>query len=151
AVAALREYERIAPNNSEKAAHLEHRLWTFVDREEQAMGRHRKGEVHRALAVLNEDYPGLHSMNQRSFKRWLGKDTSAAGVPMLSAIAITGNTLELKVPDANLGQSSLSPEKFARINDAFSVWCQCDGATHVAADSSGLPIYLARLNPVMDR
>jgi len=90
-------------------------------------------------------------MNQRAFKRWIGKDTSDAGVPMLSGIAINGHTLELKVPDDNLKQSELSPEKFARINDAFSVWCQCDGATHVASDSTGLPVYLARLNPAMDR
>jgi hypothetical protein len=70
---------------------------------------------------------------------------------MLSAIAITGHTLELKVSDDNLKQSALAPQSFARINDAFSVWCQCEGATHVASDSTGLPVYLARLNPSMAR
>ena len=55
------------------------------------------------------------------------------------------------MPDSNLEQSALSPEKFAQINDAFSVWCQCDGATHVASGGTGLPVYLARLNPVMAR
>jgi hypothetical protein len=151
AVAALRGYERTVPNDTAKIARLEHRLWVVVDRQDQGLGRRQKRQVHRALALLSEDYPGLQLMNQRSFKRWIGKDTTAAGIPMLSQIAITGHTLELKAPDDNLKQSALSPQKFARINDAFSVWCQCDGATHVASDSTGLPVYLARLNPVMDR
>jgi hypothetical protein len=59
--------------------------------------------------------------------------------------------LELKVPDSNLSQSALSPQKFAQINDAFSVWCKCGGATHVASDPNGFPIYVARLNTVVSR
>jgi hypothetical protein len=90
-------------------------------------------------------------MNQRAFEGWIGKDTSAAGVPMLSGIAISGHTLELKVPDRNLSQSALAPQKFAQLNDAFSVWCRCDGATHVASDTTGFPVYLARLNPAVSR
>lgn len=148
---AVRQYESIAPHDTQTLARMDHSLWVAIDRRDQSLGKHAKRHVHQTLATLSEDYPGLHSMNQRAFKRWIGKDTSAAGVPMLSAIAITGHTLELKVPDGNLKQSALSPEKFARINDAFSVWCQCDGATHVASDSSGLPVYLARLNPSMAR
>jgi len=151
AAAAVRQYERIAPQDTQTLASMDHRLWVAIDRRDQALGRRGKRHVHQALTVLDEDYPGLHQMNQRAFKRWIGKDTSDAGVPMLSGIAINGHTLELKVPDDNLKQSELSPEKFARINDAFSVWCQCDGATHVASDSTGLPVYLARLNPAMDR
>ncbi len=151
AVAALRGYSQVAPNDTEKISRLQRRLWLVVDRRDQGAGRRKKKYVHHALASLNDDYPGLHLMNQRAFKRWIGKDTSAAGVPMLSAISITGHTLELRVPDNNLKRSALSPRTFARINDAFSVWCQCDGATHVASDSSGLPVYLARLNPEMAR
>ena len=55
------------------------------------------------------------------------------------------------MPESNLDQSTLSPQKFAQINDAFSVWCYCDGATHVASDTTGLPVYLARLNPAVSR
>ena len=130
---------------------MDRRLWVAVDHQDQRLDRRKKGHVHQALAVLDDDYPGLQGMNQRAFKRWIGKDTSPAGVPMLSAIAITGHTLELKVSDDNLKQSALAPQSFARINDAFSVWCQCEGATHVASDSTGLPVYLARLNPSMAR
>jgi hypothetical protein len=151
AVAAVRGYERIAPRHNQKLAAMDRRLWVVVDRQDQRQDRRKKGHVHQALAVLDDDYPGLQRMNQRAFKRWIGKDTSPAGVPMLSAIAITGHTLELKVPDDNLKQSALAPQRFARINDAFSVWCQCEGATHVASDSTGLPVYLARLNPSMAR
>ncbi len=151
AAAAARDYERIAPQDTQTMADLERRLWVAIDRRDRSVARRDKRHIHQALAVLSEDYPGLHQMNQRAFKRWIGKDTSAAGVSMVSAIAITGHTLELKVPDDNLKQSALSPETFARINDAFSVWCQCDGATHVAADSTGLPVYLARLNSAMAR
>lgn len=151
AAAAVRDYERIAPRDTQTLADLERRLWAAIDRRDRSVARRGKRHIHQTLVVLSEDYPGLHLMNQRAFKRWIGKDTSAAGVSMVSAIAITGHTLELKVPDDNLKQSALSPEKFARINDAFSVWCQCDGATHVAADSTGLPVYLARLNPTMAR
>lgn len=151
AVAAVRGYERIVPADTQKVARMDRRLWLAVDHQDQRLDRRKKGHVHQALAVLDDDYPGLQRMNQRAFKRWIGKDTSPAGVPMLSAIAITGHTLELKVPDDNLKQSALAPQNFARINDAFSVWCQCDGATHVASDSTGLPVYLARLNPLMAR
>jgi hypothetical protein len=151
AAAAVRDYERIAPNDTPSIARMDRRLWLAIDRRDQGLARRGKRHIHRALAALSEDYPGLHLMNQRAFKRWIGKDTSAAGAPTLSAIAISGHTLELKVPDGNLKQSALGPEKFARINDAFSVWCQCDGATHVASDSTGLPVYLARLNPAMAR
>jgi hypothetical protein len=151
AVAAVRGYERIAPTDTQKVALMDRRLWVAVDRQDQRLDRRKKGHVHQALAVLDDDYPGLQGMNQRAFKRWIGKDTSPAGVPMLSAIAITGHTLELKVSDDNLKQSALAPQSFARINDAFSVWCQCEGATHVASDSTGLPVYLARLNPSMAR
>jgi hypothetical protein len=150
AVAALRGYERIAPNDRETIARWSGRIWLVVDREDRSVGRHGKKHIHQTLAVLDEDYPGLHLMTQRAFKRWVGKDTSPAGVPMLEGIAISGHTLELRAADDNLKQSTLSPEKFAQINDAFSVWCQCDGATHVASDT-GLPVYLARLNPVMSR
>jgi hypothetical protein len=149
AVAALRRYEQAVPGETANSRRMERRLWVMVDREDR--GRRKKSSVHQALAALDADYPGLHLMSQRAFKRWIGKDTTAEGVPMLSAIAISGHTLELKVPDSNLKQSALGPQKFARINDAFSVWCQCDGATHVASDSSGLPVYLARLNPLMAR
>jgi hypothetical protein len=149
AVAALRGFERTVPNDTATIARLERRLWVMVDREDRT--RQKKKTVHRALTALDADYPGLQLMSQRAFKRWIGKDTAAEGVPMLSAIAISGHTLELKVSDDNLKQSALGPQKFARINDAFSVWCQCDGATHVASDSSGLPVYLARLNPLMER
>ena len=151
AVAAVRGYERIEPNDTQKAARMDRAVWLAVDRQDQRLGRHRNGHVHQTLAVLDDDYPGLRRMNQHAFKSWIGKDTSPAGVPMLSAIAITGHTLELKVPDDNLKQSALAPQNFARINDAFSVWCQCEGATHVASDSTGLPVYLARLNPSMAR
>jgi hypothetical protein len=151
AAAAVRDYERIAPHDAPTIARLDRRLWAAIERRDRGLARANKRHIHRALAALSGDYPGLHLMNQHAFKRWVGKDTSPAGVPMLSEIAISGHTLELKVPDGNLRQSALGPEKFARINDAFSVWCQCDGATHVASDSTGLPVYLARLNPVMAR
>jgi hypothetical protein len=150
AVAVLRGYERIAPNDHETLARWSQRIWLVVDREDRGTTRHGRRHIHQTLAVLDEDYPGLHLMSQRAFKRWVGKDTSPAGVPMLEEIAIKGHTLTLRVPDDNLKQSTLGPEKFAQINDAFSVWCQCDGATHVASDA-GLPVYLARLNPVMAR
>ena len=151
AVASLRGYVKIAPDDRHSIARMEKRLWTAVDRRDQGLRRQKKRHIRQVLGVLDEDYPGLHAMNQRAFKRWIGRDTSAAGVPMLSAIAISGHTLELKVPEDNLRQSAIAPETFARINDAFSVWCQCDGATHVASDSSGLPVYLARLNLLMSR
>ncbi|GEM_PF-660066 len=151
ASSALQTYLRVAPDDTGNVSRMERQLWTAVDRRDQISLRHSKRHVRHVLVVLNEDYPGLHMMNQRAFKRWIGRDTSAAGVPMLSAIAITGHTLELKVPDDNLKQSAIAPEKFARINDAFSVWCQCDGSTHVAVDSNGLPVYLARLNLQMAR
>jgi hypothetical protein len=151
ASSALQAYARVAPGDTDNVARMERQLWTVVDHRDQVSRRHTKRHVHQVLVVLNGDYPGLHMMNQRAFKRWVGRDTSAAGVPMLSAIAITGHTLELKVPDDNLNQSAIAPETFARINDAFSVWCQCDGSTHVAVDSNGLPVYLARLNLQMSR
>jgi hypothetical protein len=150
AAAAVRAYERVEPNDTRTLARMDHRLWLAVDRQDQGLRRNRK-HIHQALAQLGEDYPGLHLMNQHAFKRWVGKDTSAAGVSMLSGIAIAGHTLELKAPEDNLKQSALSPEKFARLNDAFSVWCQCDGATYVASDLTGLPVYIARLNPAMAR
>ncbi len=151
AVAALRSYHRIAPDDTANIARWDRQIWAAVVRQDQGMARRQKKAIHRTLSVLREDYPKLRSMNQHAFTRWLGKDTSASGVPMLSGIAITGHTLELKVPESNLDQSALSPQKFAQINDAFSVWCYCDGATHVASDATGLPVYLARLNPVMSR
>ena len=151
AVAAVRGYERVEPGDTQTIAHMNHRLWAAVDHQDQKIARHKKGHVHLALEALDDDYPGLQRMNQRAFKRWVGKGISPSGAPMVSAIAITGHTLELKVPDNNLKQSALAPQKFAQINDAFSVWCQCDGATHVASDSTGLPVYLARFNPSMAR
>ncbi len=151
AVTALHGYRRIAPAGNEQSAQLEQRLWAAVDRQDRSFGKRKKAYIRHALAALDADYPGMQLMSQRAFKRWLGRDTSAAGVPTLSRIAISGHTLELKVTDQHLKESALGPQKFARINDAFSVWCQCDGATHVASDSTGLPVYLARLNPVMAR
>lgn len=151
AVASLQGYAKIAPGDRQNIAAMEKRLWAVVDRRDQVARRHRKKVIRQVLVVLDDDYPGLHAMNQRAFKSWIGRDTSPAGVPMLSAIAITGHTLELTVPHDNLKQSAIAPETFARINDAFSVWCQCDGATHVAVDSNGLPVYLARINLLMSR
>ena len=151
AVAAVRAYEQVAPSDTATIARWNQRIWTVVDRQDRRMGKGRKRRLSQTLTVLKEDYPRLHSMNQHAFKRWVGKDIAATGTPTLSRITITGHTLELKVPDRDLKESALSPEKFAQINDAFSVWCQCDGATHVASDGTGLPVYLARLNPVMAR
>jgi hypothetical protein len=151
AVAALRRYHRIAPEDTANIARWDRQIWSAVVKQDLRTAKRQKKEIHRTLSALREDYPKLRSMNQHAFKSWLGRDTSASGVPMLSGIAIAGHTLELKVPERNLDQSALSPQKFAQINDAFSVWCQCDGATHVAADATGLPVYLARLNPAVSR
>jgi hypothetical protein len=151
AVAALRGNNQIVPGDTEISDRMQRRLWAMVDRQDHSLSRHKKKSVHQALTVLDADYPGLQMMSQRAFKHWIGKDTTDEGVPTLSAIAIRGHTLELKLADSKLQQSALGPQKFAQINDAFSVWCQCDGATHVASDSSGLPVYLARLNPQMAR
>jgi hypothetical protein len=151
AVAAVRAYEQIAPGDTQTLEQWNQRIWSVVDRQDRHMGKRRKNRLHQTLAILKQDYPRLQLMNQHAFQRWVGKDIAAAGAPMLSDITISGHTLELKVPDSNLEQSALSPQKFAQINDAFSVWCQCDGATHVASGGTGLPVYLARLNPVMAR
>ncbi len=151
AVAAVRAYEQIEPSDTQTLEQWNQRIWSVVDRQDRGMGKRRKNRLHQTLAILKQDYPWLHLMNQHAFQRWVGKDIAATGTPMLSGITISGHTLELKVPDRNLEQSALSPEKFAQINDAFSVWCQCDGATHVASGGTGLPVYLARLNPVMAR
>lgn len=150
AVAAVRAYEQVAPNSA-TVAQWNQRIWMVVDQQDRRMGKRRNRRLYQTLTVLKEDYPRLHLMNQHAFKRWVGKDIAASGTPILSGITITGHTLELKVPDRDLKQSAFSPEKFAQINDAFSVWCQCDGATHVASGGTGLPVYLARLNPVMAR
>jgi hypothetical protein len=151
AVAAVQAYEQIAPSDTQTLVQWNQRIWSLVDRQDRHMGKGHKNQLHQTLAVLKQDYPRLHLMNQHAFQRWVGKDIVAAGAPTLSGIMISGHTLELKVPDSDLKQSAFSPEKFAQINDAFSVWCQCDGATHVASSGTGLPVYLARLNPVMAR
>jgi hypothetical protein len=151
AVAAVRTYEQIAPSDTQTLAQWNQRIWSVVDRQDRHMGKHHKNRLHQTLTMLKQDFPRFHSMNQHAFKRWVGNDMAAGGAPMLSGITISGQILELKVPDSDLKQSALSPEKFAQINDAFSVWCQCDGATHVASGGTGLPVYLARLNPVMAR
>jgi hypothetical protein len=151
AVEALRRYQQIDPEDKSNIARWKAQVWSAVAAQDQGIDRHQKKAIHRTLAALREDYPDLRAMNQRAFEGWIGKDTSAAGVPMLSGIAISGHTLELKVPDRNLSQSALAPQKFAQLNDAFSVWCRCDGATHVASDTTGFPVYLARLNPAVSR
>jgi len=151
AVEALRRYQQIDSEDQTNIARWNQQIWSTVAKQDEGLERRQKKAIHRTLVVLREDYPHLPAMNQSAFKRWIGKDTSSAGVPMLSGIAITGHTLKLKVPERNLNQSALSPQKFAQINDAFSVWCRCDGATHVASDANGFPVYLARLNPAVSR
>lgn len=151
AVAAVRAYESVAPEDARTLAQWNQRIWSAVDRQDRRMGKHRKIRVHQTLAALKQDYPRLHLMNQHAFERWVGKNIANAGTPIPSQIRISGHTLELRLPDGDLQLSALGPEKFAHINDAFSVWCQCDGDTHVASSGIGLPVYLAWLNPSMAR
>jgi hypothetical protein len=127
AVEALRRYQQIDPEDQTNIARWNQQIWSTVAKQDEGLERRQKKAIHRTLVVLREDYPHLPAMNQSAFKRWIGKDTSSAGVPMLSGIAITGHTLKLKVPERNLSQSALSPQKFAQINDAFSVCADATG------------------------
>lgn len=146
AVGALLVYQKIEPNDRAGIARWNQEIWSLVDRQDREAAKGKRASIGQALAVLGSYYRSVRSMSQSAFKRWLGKDTSTSGESMLSGIEIKGKTLKLTVPNRNLPDSALSPQKFAQINDAFSVWCRCDGATHVASDDTGLPVYLAHIN-----
>jgi len=100
-----------------------------------------------AIAQLTRQYPQVNAMSSRGFQRWIEDNMTVAGTPLVSDIQIGKRTVNLWIPDNELGLAALNLDRFARINNAQIARCRCDGRTNIAIQGSGLPAYLVRLDP----
>lgn len=109
--------------------------------------RRRRKELAPAIAAMERRYPEMRKMNDAAFARWVMRNATVDGEPMVSAVSVGHNAIRLDVAERSLSAVRFNLNRFARINDAMIARCRCDGHTAIDVEGSGLPAYLLRLDP----
>jgi hypothetical protein len=135
----LEEYLKLPDAKPNLAKHAEQ---TLVERDNarraQAEGERQKAEAARAVraaetrARLAERYGGVRGASREGLVAFLGSVGTIAGTDLFTDVSIKNNVLALGVP----GPEYIFPNVrlFAKYNDIFAVWCDCDAHTNVYWD-----------------
>jgi hypothetical protein len=147
AEAAALKYEATPGADPTLAANWSRQIWRMSEERDHGLERTRRARLRPAISHLTGEYPQMRKMGTVAFRNWIIKSATVSGTPMVSSVAIRGDTLELWVPDRNLSTVALNLNRFVSINDALVARCGCDGRTNVGIWDTGLPAYLLRLDP----
>ena len=145
AEAAIVRYKSVPGSDPQAAQRWSKQLWALVNRDSATgrTGRH----LAPIISEISRQYPHLRSMNEGAFRRWVEDKTTVSGIRMASSVEVSKGALRLWIPDAQMRTAALNLDRFADINDALVARCRCDGKTNIAAQDSGLPAFLVRLDP----
>lgn len=145
AEAAILRYKEVPGSDPQAAQRWSKQLWALVNKDSAPHGRdHHLAPV---ISEITRQYPQLRAMNESAFKRWVEDKTTVSGTRMVSSVEVKKGVVSLSIPDAQMRTAALHLDRFASINDALVARCRCDGKTNIAAQDSGLPAYLVRLDP----
>lgn len=145
AEAAIVRYKSVPGSDPQAAQQWSKQLWALVNRD-SATGR-RDRHLAPIISEISRQYPHLRAMNEGTFRRWVEDKTTVSGMRMVSSVEIGKGALRLWIPNTQMRTAALNLDRFADINDALVARCRCDGKTNIAAQDSGLPAYLVRLDP----
>ncbi len=145
--AAIIDYQRYPGADPAAVAQWSRQLRRAADREFARASRGRGARITPAIAAVARRYPRMRAMNDAAFSRWVMKNATVGGAPLVSAISVAPGRLHLTVADRRLPEVRFNLDRFARINDAMVARCRCDGHTAIDVAGSGLPAYLLRLDP----
>ncbi len=118
-----------------------------ADRQFALSSRRDRRRLTPAIAAMERRYPGMKKMNDAAFARWVMRNATVDGEPMVSAVNVGHDGMRLNVAAPRLSDVRFNLNRFARINDAMVARCRCDGHTTIDVAGSGLPAYLLRLDP----
>lgn len=124
-----------------------HELRQAADRQFALSSRRDRRRLTPAIAAMERRYPRMKKMNDAAFARWVMRNATVDGEPMVSAVNVGHDGMRLNVAARRLSDVRFNLNRFARINDAMVARCQCDGHTTIDVAGSGLPAYLLRLDP----
>jgi hypothetical protein len=145
AEAAIVRYEDLPGSDPQAAQRWSKQLWALVNRD-SATGRHDR-HLAPIISEISRQYPQLRAMNEGAFRRWVEDKTTVSGMSMVSSVEVSKGVLRLWIPNTQMRTAALNLDRFADINDALVARCHCNGKTNIAAQDSGLPAYLVRLDP----
>jgi len=145
AEAAIMRYKDVPGSDPQAAQRWSKQLWALVNRD-SATGRH-DGHLAPIISEISRQYPQLRAMNEGAFRRWVADKTTVSGMSMVSNVEVNKGVLRLWIANTQMKTAALNLDRFADINDALVARCRCNGKTNIAAQDSGLPAYLVRLDP----
>lgn len=145
AEAAIVRYKDVPGSDPQAAQRWSSQLWALVNRD-SGTGRHDR-HLAPIISEISRQYPQLRAMNEGAFRRWVEDKTTVSGMSMVSSVEVNKGVLRLWIANAQMKTAALNLDRFADINDALVARCRCNGKTNVAAQNSGLPAYLVRLDP----
>ena len=120
-------------------------FWQVVHGQERPAER--KQRVTSLIGNLTNVYPQAKMMSEPDFSHWVVGAAAVSNKPIISALTVKGDTLDLLVLERDLPTVATNLYKFVRINDVFAARCACDARTNVGVADLGFPAYLFRLDP----
>ena len=147
AESAATDYQRLPGADPATVARWSKEIWTIADAQAFADSGVRKHSLAGAISEARKNHPNVAKMSPDQFNRWVVTTSTVSGTALASSVAVSGQTLNLKVAEANLPVAALSLDKLATINDAMVARCGCDARTNVSVAETGFPAYFIRLDP----
>jgi hypothetical protein len=149
AIAVALAYRDIEPQDTALSEQWNRQIWALAASEEHTGETGRHARLSRTLALLSVRYAGERRMDRQRFEQWLRGAAWEPDAAPAATIAIHEHQLRLTLRGDET--AALDAQNLGRINDAFMVWCHCDGTTYAVDDRTGLPISIVRMNPMLMR
>lgn len=151
AISVALAYRAVAPQDDPGSSRWNRKIWALATAQEDAGAHVSKARLTRTLALLSPEFPGERKMTRRSFEQWIQDSAWKPASSAPTAVVIHKAQLKLTIDSHEPGAPALNARSLGRINDAFTVWCHCNGTTYTVDGSTGLPLSIARVNPWLMR
>jgi hypothetical protein len=142
----IARYRAVTGADPKVIAGWSQRLWLIVKRHDAAAAA-----SHRTLAPMiaeaTRHYPKVQAMNDRAFRRWVERNLTVEGAPLMDVARLDNHTLTLRMPEDRLSATALNLDRLVNVNDGMVARCGCAGRTNVAMRTTDLPAYLVRIDP----
>jgi hypothetical protein len=143
---AISRYAAIRGADQAITAKWSDELWSLVKRENEADTKSSRSAYRPAIAQVERRHPEVHRMSQSAFTRWLQKNLTVEGQPLVSHVSFDRRTLTLLLPEDKLDMVALNLDRLALVNDGMVARCGCVGQTNVSLQKTELPAYFVRLD-----
>ncbi len=147
AIWSAREYSLKPGASRAKLNQFSDQIWGLIASRERTRTPTSRRRLRPAISTLSRENPHLRNLSRREFERWVRRELTVNGQPLVTSLAVKGSTLHLWVPESAMPVLALNLERLSRVNDGMAVWCGCDARTDVGMSGTQLPAYLLRLDP----